>query len=372
MSTPDDPAERLRRIGAATAGVAHDVNNILAGIDAIAATAGSRVGLDAETRAELAEIRAGVARGAGLVRGLLSTGARPPRPPRPRLLDPELSAAAGMIRRLLPPGIRFAMRLGAPGRRVRIDPDRLHAALLNLAINARNAMGETGTLRLASAERVARAPWPLLPALAESEAAPAGRYAVVSLRDSGPGLAPEVAERLFTPFFTTRAEGTGLGLLSVRETLRAAGGFLALESGPRDGPTAGMVARMLLPLADPPAPDPETVWLIEDEAGLRALLARALRDAGWRVSALDSAEAALAARGPATPRPALLVCDVGLPGMDGPALVRALRRRWRGLRVVLMSGYDPVATPAQCAFLRKPFSLAALVAEVRRLAGGGS
>ena len=371
-AAPDDPAERLRRIGAATAGVAHDLNNILAGIDAIAATAVARAGLDPETAAELAEIRAAVARGAGLVRALLTTGARPPRPARPRPLDPELAGAASMIRRLLPPEIRFAVRLAAPGRRVRIDPDRLHAALLNLAINARHAMAAGGALQLSSAERILRAPLPTLPPPGPADhlppdAVPPGRYAVVSLRDTGPGLAPELAAKLFTPFVSTRAGGTGLGLISVRDSLRAAGGYLVL--GPRPGEGSGLVARMFLPLADAPVPDPAAIWLVEDEPGLRTLFARALRDAGWQVTALDSAEMALALHGPGTARPALLVCDVGLPGMDGPALVHALRRRWRGLPAVLMSGYDDTATPAGCAFLRKPFALAELVAEVGRLAG---
>ncbi len=366
-ASQDDPAERLRRIGAATAGVAHDVNNILAGIDAIAATAAARAGLDPETAAELSEIRAAVARGAGLVHSLLTTGARPPRPARPRPLDPALAGAASMIRRLLPPDIRFAVRLAAPGRRVRIDPDRLHAALLNLAINARHAMAAGGALQLSSAERILRAPLPTLPPPAAADPVPPGRYAVVSLRDTGPGLAPEAAAKLFTPFASARAGGTGLGLISVRDTLRAAGGYLAL--GPRPGEGPGLVARMFLPLADAPAPDPAAIWLIEDEPGLRTLFARALRDAGWQVTAFDSAEVALTLRGPATARPALLVCDVGLPGMDGPALVRALRRRWRGLPAVLISGYDDTATPAGCAFLRKPFALAELVAEVERLAG---
>ena len=363
---PGDAGERLRAIGVQTAGVAHDVNNLLTGIDAAAGLALDRPGLDADTRADLAEIRKAVARGANLVRTLLATGGRPPRPPRARPLDPELAAAAALIRRLLPPSVRFVQRLDATGCRVRIDPDRLHHALVNLAINARDAMQAGGTFSLRSAELVLRAPFPALPAPTPAEPVPPGRYAVVSLRDTGPGIAPEVAARLFTPFFTTKPNGSGLGLGLVRDSLREAGAFLAL--GGRVG--QGVVARLFLPLADaPPPPDPVSVWLVEDEPSLRRLMQRALHAARWRVSACDSAEAALAMIGPATPAPAVLLCDLSLPGMDGLALLRTLRRRWPALPAVLMSGYERPALPTGAAFLRKPFALAELAVAVARQAG---
>ena len=363
---PDDAAERLRAIGAQTAGVAHDVNNLLTGIDAAAVLALDRPGLDPETRADLAEIRRAVARGATLVRTLLATGARPARPLRPRPIDPEVAEAAVVIRRLLPRSVGFVQRLAAGGCRVRIDPDRLHHALLNLALNARDAMPMGGRLSLRSAELVLRTPFPTLPPPTPSEPVPPGRYVVVSLRDTGAGIAPGVAARLFTPFFTTKPGGAGLGLGQVRDSLRAAGGILAL--GGRVG--QGTVARLFLPLADPPpSPDPAAVWLVEDEPVLRRLMQRALLGAGWRVSAAGSAEAALAAIGPATPRPAALLCDLSLPGMDGLALLRALRRRWPELPAVLMSGYDSVLLPPGAGFLRKPFALAELDALVGRLAG---
>ena len=367
--SPGDAAERLRTIGAQTAGVAHDLNNLLTGIDAAAALALDRPGVDAETRADLAEIRQAVARGATLVRTLLATGARPPRPPRARPLDPELAAAAALIRRLLPPSVRFVQRLDASGCRVQIDPDRLHHAVLNLAINARDAMPAGGTFSLRSAERVLRAPFPALPPPTPSEPVPPGRYAVVSLRDTGPGLTPAVAAGLFTPFFTTKPNGSGLGLGRVRESLREAGAFLAL--GGRAG--QGLVARLFLPLADAaPLPDPVSVWLVEDEPTLRRLVQRALHTAGWRVRATESAEAALATVGPGTPAPAVLLCDLTLPGMDGLALLRALRRRWPELPAVLTSGYDQLALPGRTVFLRKPFALAELAGAVERLAGAAA
>jgi two-component system, cell cycle sensor histidine kinase and response regulator CckA len=373
MSTPapplaaDEAADRLRAIGAQTAGVAHDVNNLLTGIDAAAVLALDRPGLDPETREDLEEIRLAVARGARLVQSLLATGARPPRPSRPRPLDPELAVAAVLIRRLLPPSVRFLQRLEATRCRVAIDPDRLHHALLNLAINARDAMANGGRLSLRSAERVLRAPLPTLPPPTPSAAVPPGHYAVISLRDSGSGIAPEVAARLGSAFFTTKPGGSGLGLAQVRESLRAAGGFLALDSRPGQG----TVARLFLPLADPPSkPDPAVVCLVEDEPTLRRLMQRAVQAAGWRVHPAGSAEAVLAAFGRTAPRPAALVCDLTLPGMDGLALLRALRRRWPDLPAVLISGYDVAAPlPATAAFLRKPFGLAELTALLARLAG---
>ena len=361
-----DAAERLRAIGAQTAGVAHDVNNLLTGIDAAAALALDRPGLDPETRADLTEIRLAVARGAALVQTLLATGARPSRPPRPCPLDPELAAAAVVIHRLLPPSVRFVQLLRAAGCRVRIDPDQLHHALLNLALNARDAMPAGGTLSLRSAELVLRRPLPTLPPPTPAELVPPGRYVVVSLRDTGPGIAPEVAAQLFTPFFSTRRGGSGLGLSQVRQSLSVAGGYLALGGRPGHG----AVARLFLPLADPPPrQDPASVWLVEDEPVLRRLIQQGLHGAGWRVSAVGSAEAALAEIGPATPPPAVLLCDLSLPGMDGLALLRVLRRRWPALPAVLMSGHDNVRLPQAAAFLHKPFALTELAALVARLAG---
>ena len=365
MTRDESPAEsgtaaRLAAIGAATAGIAHDFNNVLSGIGAAADLALARPALDPAVRAELEEIRRGVARGAALVRRLLADGTRPPRPARPRPLDPLLGAAAEVIRRLLPPGVRFMLRPGAPGSRVRIDPDRLHHALLNLAANAVDAMrAQGGTLSLSSAVRVLRAPvGPVAP----------GSYAVVTLRDTGPGIAPEVAERLFSPFVTTKPTGTGLGLVSVRETLRAAGGEVVLAGRPGHGTEV----RLFLPLVDPqPARPTAPVLLVEDEPALCRLAARALRGAGWRVRTAGSAETALALA-PSLPPPALLLCDLTLPGLDGAGLLQALRARWPVLPAVMMSGYAEMALPpelGEVAFLRKPFALADLLARVEAAVG---
>jgi CheY-like chemotaxis protein len=365
--TRDDPpadsgaAARLAAIGAATAGAAHDFNNVLSGIGAAADLALARPALDPAVREELEEIRRGVARGAALVRRLLADGTRPPRPVRPRPLDPLLGAAAEVIRRLLPPGVRFVLRPGTAGCRVRVDPDRLHHALLNLAANAADAMrAEGGTLTLRSAVHVLRGPEP-------AEPVPPGSYAMITLRDTGPGIPPEVADRLFSPFVTTKPTGTGLGLVSVRETLRAAGGDVVLVT--QQG--HGTEVRLFIPLVDPqPARPAAPVLLVEDEPALCRLAARALRGAGWRVRTTGSAEAALAlAR--SLPRPALLLCDLTLPGLDGAGLLRALRARWPALPAVMMSGYAETALPpelGEVAFLRKPFALADLLARVEAAA----
>ena len=337
-----------------------------------------------------------MARGTALVRRLLADGTRPPRPTRPRPLDPMLGAAAEVIRRVLPPGVRFVLRPGAAGCRVRIDPDRLHHALLNLAANAADAVrADGGTLTLHSAPRVLSAPEPalILPAPAPAQPAPAqpapaqpapvqappvqaplaepvppGSYAVITLRDTGAGIAPELAAQLFSPFVTTKATGTGLGLVSVLETMRAAGGHVALTSRPGHGTEV----RLFLPLADPPPGRPAaSLLLVEDEPALRRLAARALRGAGWQVRAAGSAEAALALARTA-PSPALLLCDLELPGMDGVMLLGALRERWPELPAVLMSGYAENALPpglGRVAFLRKPFTLAELLALVGQTAG---
>ena len=347
---------RLETIGRLAGGIAHDFNNlltaILGGADALRGG-----GLAPAALAELA--------GDG--------GCRPARrrPGRPiARLRPAAAAAAAhpgvnqaiagmapLLRRLLGDRVRLDLALEEPGRRIRVDPAQFDQVLLNLAVNAREAMPGGGTLTIATTHALVLRPEGEGPA-----GLPPGRYVVLEVSDTGCGIPPEALPRLFEPFFTTRPDkgGTGLGLATVQGIIAQSGGQIAVESRPG----AGTRFRIHLPRQDAPAdPLPAAVpaaaapaspaaagllVLVEDEDPLRRLAERVLTRAGHTVLPADSAEAALA-RLEAAPRPALLVSDVAMPGMDGVALARALRQRWPDLPVVLVSGYAEAALQADLA-----------------------
>jgi two-component system cell cycle sensor histidine kinase/response regulator CckA len=211
---------------------------------------------------------------------------------------------------------------------------------------------------------------------------PPGRYACLSVSDTGQGIAPEVLPRIFEPFFTTRREkgGTGLGLSTVHGIVRQSGGYMSVESVQG----AGTTFRILLPRHEDPAlwrggtaaeaaplspvarapTAGRTILLVDDEAPVRRLAEKALRREGWHVITAYSAEDALETVARATPGPELacVVSDVVMPGMDGPALVRRLRQQWPGLPAILMSGYADAGLrqslqAADIFFLAKPFSM---------------
>jgi two-component system cell cycle sensor histidine kinase/response regulator CckA len=364
-------AQRLQSVGQLAAGVAHDFNNLLTAIlgaaDALAPL------VPPAGQPDLSHIRAGAQRGAGLVRQLLAFGRQQTLQPRVLDLNDAVREAAALLRCMLCSRVTLTLDLEEPGRRVRIDPTQLNQVLMNLAVNARDAMPDGGAISVSTGRRL------LLDAVTEgSETIPPGRYAVIEVRDTGNGIPADVLPHIFEPFFTTRrdAGGTGLGLSTVHGIVRQSGGFLAVASTPG----AGTVFRIMLPRHDAPeaaaltemaanrvAPAPgRRLLLVEDEAPVRRLAARALSRAGWEVIEAASPEEALEADLDGVVQ---LVSDVMMPGMDGPALVREVRRKLPGVPALLVSGYaDAERRQALQAedifFLAKPFSMAALVALV--------
>jgi two-component system cell cycle sensor histidine kinase/response regulator CckA len=297
----------------------------------------------------------------------------------------------GLLQRLLGSRIRLAVELEEPGRRVRIDPTQLDQVIMNLALNARDAMPDGGALRIATRHAVVLQPEPL-----QQEELPPGRYAVLEVSDSGAGIPADILPRIFDPFFTTKREqgGSGLGLATVHGIVRQSGGFIAAESRLGEGTTfriwlprhegAAETVPVALPAAAPtpppvlgPQPVRESlrmppVLLVEDEAPLLKLAERALRRAGFDVLSAASAEDALDLLDKGGPKPMALVSDVVMPGMDGLALASRLRERDPDLPVLLVSGYAEVALgrdleAERLKLLPKPYGLADLVAELRSI-----
>ena len=331
--------QKLQAVGQLAGGIAHDFNNLLTAVMGASEAVLSRILPDAETVEDLEQIRSSAERGAALVRQLLAFGRQQTLQPRPVSINAAMESLSSLLRRLLGSTIRLDLQLEQPGRTVRVDPTQLDQVLVNLAVNARDAMADGGQLTLRTGHIT------LYRALVRAEETiPPGRYVMVEVQDTGVGIPPEVLPRIFDPFFTTRRErgGSGLGLSTVHGIIRQSDGFLAVDSLIGKGTRV----RIYLPRFDgdeaviPIAPPDEdsglqrageasaawaghvsrTVLLVDDEDGVRRLAVRALVKAGWTVLSADSGAAALALlkeRGATEPIHAI-VSDVVMPGMDGP------------------------------------------------------
>jgi two-component system cell cycle sensor histidine kinase/response regulator CckA len=373
--------QKLQAVGQLAAGIAHDFNNLLTAVLGSVDAALDRQGIDPETLDDLRRIRAAGERGSALVCQVLAFSRRQPMQPRIVAVNDAVRALAELLPRMLGAPHRLVLDLEEPGRRVRVDPAQFDQILVNLSMNARDAMPAGGTLTLRTGHQTVYRPFQ-----DGLETITPGRYVVIEATDTGIGIPPEILPHIFEPFFTTRrtSGGSGLGLSTVLGIARQSGGFVTVDSRPNLGTTIRVylprhdgadtpearapvpsLPQILEPPPAPAAPTSRTVLLVEDEAPVRALAERALRQAGWAVLTADSAEAALDRLG-AEPID-LLVSDIVLPGMDGTALLARLRARRPDLPAILVSGYAESAVRGDLplddvAFLPKPYALKALVA----------
>ncbi len=379
-------SQKLQAVGQLAGGIAHDFNNLLTAILGAADELLARRMPEPEVAEDLNQIRTSAERGAALVRQLLAFGRQQALQPRAVPINGALEALSSLFRRLLGSAIRLELDLEQPGCTVRVDPTQLDQVLINLAVNARDAMGGGGTLTLRTAHAT------LYRAMMRGdEAIPPGRYVIVEVQDTGAGIPAELLPRIFDPFFTTRREqgGTGLGLSTVHGIVRQSKGFVMVDSLVGQGTQVSIylprfdgeriaIPRHLAPLpaasghgAEPAAAEQTgagTLLLVDDEEGVRRVAARALSKQGWTVMSAESGEVALAllADDAAAAALSVVVSDVVMPGMDGPALVRAVRHVRPGLPAILASGYVEEAVREDLAtedigFLPKPYSLKALL-----------
>ncbi|WP_439595296.1 ATP-binding protein [Falsiroseomonas sp.] len=387
-------AARLQAVGALAGGIAHDFNNLLTAIAGSAESALARAP-EGPAAPELRQVMESAGRGAALVRQLLAFARQQALRPRVVDLNEAVASMGELLKRLLGSRVKLALTLEEPARRVRIDPTQLDQVIMNLALNARDAMPEGGAMRIGTGHAVVLRPEPL-----GNETLPAGRYALLEVSDSGAGIPPEVLPRIFDPFFTTRRDqgGTGLGLSTVHGIVRQSGGFISVDSkrgegtrfriwlprheGPADPPVP--TAMVTVPSLAQPVPvvpaanyGSAPVLLVEDEMPLLRLAERALRRAGFEVMSASCAEDALELLERGAPSPLALVSDVVMPGMDGLELAGRLRGKWPDLPVLLVSGYAEAALGRDLAaerirLLAKPYSLGSLVAELRAILPKGA
>jgi signal transduction histidine kinase/CheY-like chemotaxis protein len=367
-------SQKMEAIGRLAGGIAHDFNNLLTSIKGLSSLALRELSPDHPIRPDLEEIEKAAQRAAGLTRQLLAFSRKQMLKLVPVDLNDVVSGIERMLRRVITERIELHATYGRGLQPVMADPSQLEQVVMNLVVNAQDALGEGGTIEIATRhESIGEERGPV----------PPGEYAVLSVRDTGVGIAPDHLDKVFEPFFTTKppGEGTGLGLATVFGIVNQGGGFLQVES--RLG--AGATFRVYLPFATETAheeaedsePDTlagfETVVVAEDDAAVRRLVNRILGRAGYRVLQAENARQALEVIEDAEGRVHLLLTDVVMPHGGGEELYDLVKARWPGVRVLYMSGYtdNPVvrreAEDPNGAYLAKPFAPDALLAKVRRV-----
>jgi len=375
-------AHRLESIGRLAGGVAHDFNNLITAILGSVEVARAAGGAGTRAHEALAVIEQAADSAALLTRQLLAFGRR--QAVAPRVLDPavELRRLQPLLARVAGSLVDLQVRTPADGWPIRIDEGQLEQILVNLAVNARDAMPDGGRLTI-TLENVKLTEPRTFQGL---EAAPA-EYLELRLGDTGTGMKEAVLERIFEPFFTTKGagKGTGLGLPVVYGIVRQNGGYIEVSSRPG----AGTEFRLLFPRADglPDAPAAqrasgvapptghERILLVEDQQAVRAFVRDLLESLGYDVNALPDGEAALAAAESLAAQPDLLIADIVLPGRSGVEVADDLRRRWPTLNVLLVSGFADDAfqkreVPTGIHYLPKPFRAETLAEKVRAILDG--
>jgi len=376
-------AQKMESMGRLAGGVAHDFNNHLTVINGYCDMLLDELSPDDPLCEEVGEIRAAATRAASLTQQLLAFSRRQPAERRPLSLNTIVREHCHVLSRLLGDDIEVVEDLASDLWAVEADRDQIHQLLMNLAINARDAMPQGGrlTFRTANAD-IAAADGAAEPA---ADDVPPGPYVVLAISDTGTGMSPEVLARIFEPFFTTKptGSGTGLGLSMVYGVVEQSGGFIRVDSRPG----GGAAFRIYLPRsASTPEPSPaqrtaapeggsETILLVEDQADLRRLALSLLRKYGYQVlEAADAAAALELARRHAGPIH-LLLTDAIMPGMTGRELAERLQPSRARLKVLYLSGHSAEAfgredsLRAPGTYLRKPFAPADLVAKVREALG---
>ncbi len=367
--------QKMEAIGRLAGGVAHDFNNMLAVINGYSEMLLPLTADGTPLHRGLTEIKSAGERSAALTRQLLAFSRK--QVLRARVLDlgEVVRGLSGMLRRLIGEDVDLRLHVDEDLGRVRADAGQLEQVVLNLAVNARDAMPQGGTLEIRLRNR------DVAPDHARAAHLVAGQYVEMVVADTGHGMEPEIRDRIFEPFFTTKrpGEGTGLGLSTVYGIVRQSEGDVEVES--RIG--SGTTFRILLPraagyeAATPPGPvaalrgGHETILLVEDEEMVRGLVREVLIHQGYRVlEARDAAEARRVSESLEDPLH-LLLTDVVMPGDSGCDLARDLHRQRPDLRVLYMSGYTQETVARRgieepdFAFIQKPFEPAALVAQVR-------
>ncbi|MBT8085219.1 MAG: response regulator [Woeseia sp.] len=377
-------SSRLESVGRLAGGIAHDFNNVLTAVVGHAEQALATPTTDAESiKDNLEGVIECSDRAASLTRQLLAFSRQQVLRPSTISANDIIDGLQPMLMQLLPENIELVWQPEATLADIRVDPGQLEQVIMNLVLNARDAMPKGGRIIVATRtitfdDETSRD---------TQQQLSAGRYAEISVADTGSGMAPDVAARAFDPFFTTKGtNGTGLGLASVHGIVLQSGGQITLESTPSRGTTfhvyfpalATSAATRQLPARKPPRPQrdaptgSEHILVCEDNAAIRTIIQRTLASCGYKVDVAASPEQALEMVREGQPLD-LLISDIMLPGMNGQELSAAITHLRPFVRVLFISGYTDDVLNAESTgnaeFLQKPFRPSDLLEKVRQTLG---
>jgi two-component system, cell cycle sensor histidine kinase and response regulator CckA len=370
-------AQKMEAIGRLAGGVAHDFNNLLTVIIGYSESLGSMISADDHRAKEVEEIRRAAERASVLTSQLLAFSRKQVLHVSSLDVRVVVRELSGMVRRLIGDDITLQLDLTSDTTTVVADRSQLELVLMNLAINARDAMPFGGTLTIRTALS------DISPGAANTMELDAGRYVVIAMTDTGCGIEPAIQQRIFEPFFTTKEQGkgTGLGLSTVYGIVKQSGGNVVVESQPG----RGAAFSIYLPAATEPANDErapatsdaprgtETILLVEDDRMVRDLVRQVLVRLGYRVIVAESGMAALARCRRDDTRIDLLITDVVMAGMSGPDLCARIESIVPGIGVLYISGYTGETVhrlglaEEGVAFLQKPFTPQVLAEKTREV-----
>ncbi|HKF73255.1 MAG TPA: PAS domain-containing protein [Stellaceae bacterium] len=384
LETQFAQSQKMQAVGQLAGGVAHDFNNLLTAMIGFCDLLLLRFRPGDPSFADIMQIKQNANRAANLVRQLLAFSRQQTLQPRVLSITDVLAELSHLLRRLIGENIELKVVHGRDLGLIKVDQGQLEQVIINLAVNARDAMSSGGTLTIRTSNVTTSAA-----VRRGHEIMPPGDYVLIEVVDTGVGIPREHLERIFEPFFSTKevGSGTGLGLSTVYGIVRQTGGFVFVESESGKG-AAFAIYLPRLAAADAAASqrlEPSeasqgrdltgagTLLLVEDEDPVRLFSARALRNKGYRVIEAKSGEAALELLTAGKERIDLLITDVVMPKMDGPALVKSVRETHPDMKVIFISGYTEDAfrkrldSDSDIHFLPKPFSLKQLAGKVKEV-----
>jgi PAS domain S-box-containing protein len=370
-------AQRVESIGTLASGIAHDLNNVLSPI-LLSVGLLSTTARDPDERRVLKTIEISAMRGAEMVKQVLAfargvEGHKIPTPPKALIGDVTL-----VVRETFPKSIELRTDIEKDVWPIMGDPTQLHQVLLNLCVNARDAMPSGGTLTVTAGNIVVDEQFVQM-----NRGGTIGPHVLIQVRDTGTGIPPEIRERIFDPFFTTKAigKGTGLGLSTVTTIVKSHNGFIHVESAPGKG----TLLKLYFPAedmgSDTPSKDPaqdiqrgngECILVVDDEASVRVITQHTLEAFGYRVVLAENGAEGVAAYAKHKDEIALVITDLMMPVMDGPAMIHALVSLNPAVRVIAASGLGANGSVAKLVdrgishFLPKPFSAHTLLSTVHR------
>jgi PAS domain S-box-containing protein len=371
-------AQRMESVGRLAGGVAHDFNNLLTVITGNATMALHALGPGHPVHELLADIEQAAFSAASVTRQLLAFSRKEIVSPRVVDLNTVVRTLQRLLARVIPEDIALVVELDPAPQLVMLDPGQFEQILLNLAVNARDAMPEGGTLKLTSSAST------LDEARARSLGVAPGEYVSITVADTGVGISPDVQEHIFEPFYTTKESGHGLGLAMVHGAVTQCQGAIEVRSSPGNGSAFQLLFPSALPsateaLLDSAAPNAgpftgtETIVVVEDEPSLRALATRVLERLGYAVHAFAQSTAALDFFADDAHRVDALFTDVVMPGMSGRELAERAQKLRPTLRVLFTSGYtsDVVLRRGvmddRLEFIAKPYSIEQLASRLRKV-----